>query len=344
MMSGTSLDGLDMALCDFTSIENKWEFTIRKAETIPYPLNWKERLGNMHQLDAHSLWKMHIDYGHYLGEMANAFLTDCDIEPHLICSHGHTVFHQPRSGFTMQAGDGAAIASKTRLPVIFDFRSADVALGGQGAPLVPVGDMLLFPQYLACINIGGFSNISYDRDGSRIAFDICPANIILNHLANHLEKEYDDKGEIARNGKLIQDLLEKMDSLDYYTEAPPKSLGREWLEDLFIPLIDKRAFSPADLMRTCVEHIGSQIGKALENLSEGKVLITGGGAHNEFLVKTIAKYSRQQLVIPDRLIVDYKESLVFAFLGVLRWEGKINVLASVTGSKRDHSGGTIVKL
>jgi anhydro-N-acetylmuramic acid kinase len=295
-------------------------------------------------MDTPGFWKAHIDYGHYIGELARGFIDHSGIKPQLISSHGHTIFHQPGSGFTMQAGDGAAIAAATKLPVVSDFRSADVAMQGQGAPLVPLGDSLLFQQYKACLNLGGFSNVSMDADHIRIAFDICPANIVLNRLANKMGKEYDTEGIMARQGEVDITLLNEINSLAYYSEQPPKSLGREWLESEFLPLVFSKDLSVHDLLRTCIEHIGYQVGASLDRLPAGKVLITGGGAHNTFLVDTIRKYCRHDLILPDKITVDFKEALVFAFLGALRWSGEINILSSVTGCKSDHSGGSIYDL
>lgn len=341
MMSGTSLDGLDMALCEFERQGSEWNYTIRSAETHPYPEEWRIRLGSMHLTDAQTFWKHHIAYGHYLGIKAKTFLNSSGPVPDLICSHGHTVFHQPESGFTMQAGAGEAIAAETGIPVISDFRAADVALGGQGAPLVPIGDRLLFPAYGVCMNIGGFSNVSFEKKGQRIAFDICPSNIILNRLSSREQKPFDQGGMMARSGKTDHHLLNILHRIPYYALPFPKSLGREWVEDTFWPIIEESKLSTPDLLRTCCEHIAFQIGRSLEELKPTRVLITGGGAHNQFLVETIASHTHHELYTPDSLTVDFKEALVFAFLGVLKWNGLINVLSSVTGSRSNHSGGAV---
>jgi anhydro-N-acetylmuramic acid kinase len=236
------------------------------------------------------------------------------------------------------------IAALTGRPVASDLRSADLALGGQGAPLVPVGDKLLFPAYDACLNIGGFSNVSMDWQGKRIAFDICPSNIILNRLASYLGHDYDKEGIIASKGKLIKPLFDKLNNLPYYVEDPPKSLGREWLEEFFLPILSEEKTGTEDLLRTVTEHIGYQIGQALHMFQPGNILVTGGGAYNAFLLACVSKNSHHNFIIPENLIVDYKEAVVFAFLGTLRVTGRINVFASVTGAGRDHSGGAVYDL
>ncbi len=344
LMSGTSMDGLDMATAAFHEQDGKWAYTILQAETIEYPSEWKERLSNLHLSTAVDFWKTHIDYGHYLGQRVNDFISSTGLKPELVCSHGHTIFHQPEKGFTMQAGAGEAIAAVTALPVISDFRAADLALGGQGAPLVPIGDKLLFGEYDACLNIGGFSNISFDKRGQRIAFDICPANGVLNILAGQLGYPFDKDGKLARTGKLDKELFDKLNSLAYYRQEPPKSLGREWLETKFMPLISHTNIAVEDKLRTCCEHIGYQFAKSLEADKPSTVLVTGGGAKNSFLVETLEKYYSRKLTVPGPQLIDYKEALVFAFLGVLRWYGKINILASVTGAGMDHSGGAVYDL
>ena len=341
LMSGTSLDGLDIALCEFIEHEGRWTYRILKAETLEYDEAWRSKLGNLHLSDGLTLWKTHVEYGHFLGRKANEFLENAPLRPALICSHGHTVFHRPESGITMQAGAGEAIAAVTGIAVAADFRSADVALGGQGAPLVPIGDRLLFPQYVACLNIGGFTNVSMEANGRRIAFDICPSNIVLNYLSSRLNKPFDENGKIARNGRIDSVMLKEMNELHYYKDPPPKSLGREWLQEHFMPLLRKQGAAIPDMLRTCCEHIGQQVGQALKRTGNGKILVTGGGAYNDFLLERIDAYTDQELLVPDTMTVNFKEAMIFAFLGILRRTGKINVYSSVTGAKRDHSGGSL---
>jgi anhydro-N-acetylmuramic acid kinase len=344
LMSGTSLDGLDIALCRFSESEPHWDFEILKAETIPYTGYWKLKLSSTHHSSARDFWQTHVEYGHFLGDQVNRFLALESRKPDLVCSHGHTIFHQPTSGFTMQLGAGEAIAAETGLPVVADLRSADVALGGQGAPLVPVGDRLLFGQYGACLNIGGFTNVSFEIENRRIAFDVCPSNIILNHLAERTGKKFDQDGILASQGNLLAPLAERLSEIPYYSQKPPKSLGREWLEKEFLPVLESGSYSVSDLLRTMVEHIAQQIGQSLDILNKTTVLVTGGGAHNRYLVDAIRKHSHHDFFLPAEEIIDFKEALVFAFLGALRLKGKINVFSSVTGCKYDHSGGAFYAL
>ena len=341
IMSGTSLDGVDLAYCVFDKKEGQWQFDIVKAITVQYDENWKNKLINAPKLSAENLVKLDYEYGHYLGRLVSAFAERQNIKPDIIASHGHTVFHNPKENYTLQIGNGAALRSHISCPLVFDFRSQDIAMGGQGAPLVPIGDKLLFHKYNACINLGGFANISLDKDGERIAWDIGPFNLVFNHLAQQKGFEYDKNGEIAKSGNVNIELLEQLNSLEYYSKLHPKSLGREWLEEVFIPIIEKSDLSIDDKMRTCAEHISIQIAKSFsEDINE--VLFTGGGAFNGFLMKLIEEKTNCKITIPDELLINYKEALIFAFLGILRINNEVNVLSSVTGAKRNHSSGNLV--
>jgi anhydro-N-acetylmuramic acid kinase len=341
LMSGTSLDGLDIAACEFVLDNGKWSFKILSSHTYPYSAEWKEKLRSLPLSDALTFSFVNVEYGHLLGRLTRTFLESTRFRPDLIASHGHTVFHQPGHGLTVQVGSGSAIATETGYPVVCDFRSADLALGGQGAPLVPVGDRLLFPDFDACLNLGGFANISMEHEGDRIAFDICPVNIILNKLASELGMDYDKDGEIARTGQIEPGLLDQLNSLEYYRQKWPKSLGREWLENEFLPLIYISVVPVNDLMRTVCEHIALQVNHSLNSNLRLKIMVTGGGAHHRLLMERISKLGVHQWILPVNEWVDFKEALVFAFLGVLRWRGEPNVLHSVTGSRFDHSGGAI---
>jgi anhydro-N-acetylmuramic acid kinase len=255
----------------------------------------------------------------------------------LIASHGHTIFHQPEKGFTFQLGNGASIAAETGIPTVADFRTGDVALGGQGAPLVPVGDKLLFSDYESCLNLGGFANISFDQHGKRIAFDICPVNFILNDLAQKSGWPYDTGGELGRSGNMNRELLEQLNQLAFYRQSPPKSLGREWMNHYFMPLMAADEIPLNDQLRTAYEHIAIQISNA--SPVHGKMLVTGGGAFNTFLIERLKHHLKCEIVIPHAEIIQFKEALVFAFLGLLRFMGEINCYASVTGARRDSSAG-----
>ena len=341
LMSGTSLDGLDMALVRFVQQHGKWSFELLKSDTISYNSFWRDNLETAQKWDGESLHKLHIDYGHFLGKAVSKFIMKTEIQPDLVASHGHTVFHNPNQGYTLQIGSGSAIASHLGCKVVFDFRSEDVALGGQGAPLVPIGDELLFGDYTACINLGGFANISTKANHQRIAWDIGPANFILNPIAQNLGYKYDNNGDMARKGSVNEALLGVLNNLDYYKLSSPKSIGREWVENIFEPAIEPFILENHDLLRTFIEHISDQISRMIKGL-KGQILFTGGGAKNSFLMERIASKSGADIYIPKEEIVDFKEAIIFAFMGVLRVENQLNILSSVTGARRSSSAGSIV--
>ncbi len=343
LMSGTSLDGLDIAFCKFTLDDNIWNYEIVQAETINYTDVWKQKLLSLESTNALDFQQANVDYGFFLGQRVSDFIIKNNINADFVSSHGHTVFHQPENKLTVQIGAGSAIASRCRLSVVSDFRSLDVALGGQGAPLVPIGDKLLFADYNFCLNLGGFSNVSYEYNNQRTAFDICPVNIVLNEICNRIGKPYDDGGELAKDGMLSHYLLNELNQLSYYKQMAniPKSLGKEWVLKNIYPLLNQYELDEKDLLRTFSEHIAVQISKALNTQPKGKILVTGGGAYNSFLIDCIKNNTSHQLIIPDKKIIEYKEALIFAFLGVLRMRNEINCLKSVTGASMDSCGGSI---
>ncbi|TXF74955.1 anhydro-N-acetylmuramic acid kinase [Chryseobacterium sp.] len=337
LMSGTSLDGLDLCFVRFQKNE-KWQFEILQAETIPYPIDWEEKLRNSILLSSEELLEFHSEYGFYLGKQVNAFIQKYQLENvDFIASHGHTVFHNPKKKYTFQLGDGMALKATTGIPVIYDFRSQDVILGGNGAPLVPIGDELLFKEYSACLNLGGFSNISMKKEGKRIAFDICPVNIMLNRFAAELGKKYDENGLLARNGIVDAELLSFLNALDFYSQGPPKSLGIEWVIKEINPIILNR--KPEDLLATFTEHAAVQISKVFNTYALKNVLVSGGGTFNSYLMEKVQRKTQTEIIIPDEKIIHFKEALIFAFMGMLRTRNEINVLASATGSIKDHSSG-----
>jgi len=338
LMSGTSLDGIDLALCRFEHTISGWSFLIEAAETVPYSAEWQNKLREAEKSTAQDILLLHNEYARYTGEVINRFL-EGKTTPELIASHGHTIFHQPERHFTFQLGNGTVIAAETGIKTIADFRNMDVALGGQGAPLVPIGDRLLFGEYEYCLNLGGFANISYEEKGERIAFDIGPANIVLNYLAQQKGLDYDKDSLIAKSGQVDNALLNELNNLIFYGEKPPKSLGKEWLDDQLIPLLTKSSLSLPDQMRTLYEHVAIQIGQVIHH--SGKMLVTGGGALNPLLMNRIAACSKAEVIIPENEIIDFKEALIFAFLGVLANRHEINCLSAVTGASRDNTGGTI---
>lgn len=341
LMSGTSLDGIDIAYCTFYLHRNKWNYEIIKAITHKYPIAWETRLLNAPRLSAQELSLLNKDYGLYTGNIIAKFIIENNITPDFIASHGHTVFHQPEKSLTVQIGSGAAISAATGLPVVCDFRTIDVSLGGQGAPLVPIGDALLFKDYDICLNIGGFSNVSYIYNNKRISFDICPTNIVLNHFAKLTGKEYDRNGRMAQKGKLNTFLLKDLNNLDFYKMKPPKSLGREWVETKFLKLVSKYKIPVEDILCTLCEHITTQISNVLNKARGKNVLVTGGGAYNTYLITLLQKQSIPFICLPTDEVINYKEALVFAFLGALRWRMENNCLKSVTGASHDNCGGAI---
>jgi len=341
MMSGTSLDGVDLAHCTFEETETGYTYELGVCETIPYSEIWLNRLKTLPAASAIEFAETHSAYGRYIGSLISDFVKRNSISADFVASHGHTIFHNPAKHYTSQIGEGASIADECGLPVLFDFRTGDIAAGGKRDPLVPVGDELLFGKYDYCLNLGGFANISMQVNGKRIAFDISPANIILNHIAGQKGKPFDRNGEMAASGTLDAELLQTLNSLGYYHLLPPKSLGREWIEKEILPILPLYNISPEDGACTFCEHIAIQIAACLQNDSSKKVLITGGGAFNAYLIQRIKSHTTVELVIPDNKTVNYKEALVFAFLGLLRMQGKPNCLASVTGASRDISGGAV---
>lgn len=347
MMSGTSLDGLDLAFCRFEKKQERWQFEILRAETIPYKTTWKMPLSQAVSLGGEDLSRLHVDYGAFLGKQALEFLEKYQLKPDFIACHGHTIFHQPDKRLTLQIGSGWEIAVQSGYPVIADFRSKDLALGGQGAPLVPIGDRFLFGDYDFCLNLGGIANISLEWQGKRIAYDVCPANMLLNNLVKDLGLEYDRGGVLAAQGNLDPELLAQWDALPYYQLAPPKSLGWEWYASEIIPLLQVNTSRIEDQLRTAITHIAQQIAFVVTPYTrETQVysfLATGGGAKNTFLMEQIQAHlpANISLVIPEETIIDFKEALVFAFLGVLRLREEVNCLASVTGSQKDNCGGII---
>ena len=337
LMSGTSLDGVDLVKCLFQK-DKKWTYSVENSKTIPYSNFWKEKLSTLHLKNKNEIEKCNLEFGEYLATITLQFIEENNLKCKYISSHGHTIFHDPENNFTLQIGDGKTIANCTNITTINNFRELDMSLGGQGSPLVPIGDLLLFTAYKYCLNLGGFANISIKENDKIIAFDICPVNIVLNKLSNQFGKEFDFSGEISQSGSLKSDLLEELNNLDYYKSSSPKSLGREWVEEIIFPILSKYNCSKEDKMNTFCEHISIQIGTFLNNES---VLITGGGTFNNYLIDRIKFYSNSELIIPNSEIVNFKEAIIFAFLGILKLRNQTNCLSSVTGAKRDCSGGDI---
>ena len=345
-MSGSSLDGLDIAYVEFLENAGKWSYEILAADCYEYPVEWIERLKNAIELNARDYLLLHTDYGHYIGEQVNRFVETNNLQYKvgLVASHGHTTFHEPGNKMTGQIGDGAAIAAETRLPVVSDLRALDVAFGGQGAPIVPIGEKLLLGDYDYFLNIGGIANISLNAE-NYIAYDICPANRVLNMLAQEAGKQYDSEGQMARGGVVIDALLNELNAMDYYNQPYPKSLANSFGVDVVYPIVKKYGASINDLLATYTAHIAQQIKNAVAaDSNEKKLLVTGGGAFNTFLIESLQEVLKEKnvsVVVPDENLVKYKEAIIMALIGVLRWREEYNVISSVTGAKRASIGGAL---
>ncbi len=341
VMSGTSLDGVDLVYITF-SFNEIWRFSIHHTVTVSYDKFWLDILKRLVDFSLEELKNIDEDYSSYLANLVKGFIKKFNIKDiDAICSHGHTALHQPEKGLTYQIGNLPNIANLLNQKVVCDFRVQDVEFGGQGAPLVPIGDRLLFPQYDFCLNLGGFANVSTEINNVRIAYDICPVNIVLNYYVKQLDLDFDDKGKIASIGKVNDELLHQLNALNYYKKDYPKSLGLEWVKSKTFPLIDSFKLSTKDILRTFVEHIAIQISKEINSKNDDSVLITGGGVFNLFLIQQIKNYVNSNIVIPSKEIIEYKEALIFGFLGVLKLRNEVNCLSSVTGAKNDHSSGKI---
>jgi anhydro-N-acetylmuramic acid kinase len=340
-MSGTSLDGLDLCHCRFEFSGRHWTYRIAQATTLPYPAEFSARLSSVENDTALALAHLDAELGNVIGQEVHNFVQEHDLTPDFIASHGHTIFHQPDDGMTLQIGSGAAIAAASGVPTICDFRTNDVALGGQGAPLVPIGDQLLFADYDQCLNLGGIANTSYQINGKRIAFDICPVNMAMNAIALELGFAYDDEGKIAKSGTIDAELLEALNDLAYYRQAPPKTLGKEWYKEQFKPILTRFNPSEKDALTTLSEHVAQQIATATRQDNPQRILVTGGGAYNTFLIDRLNALSPNNFEIGPPELIEFKEAMIFGFLGVLRWRSEVNCLSSVTGASKDNIGGAV---
>jgi len=351
VMSGSSLDGLDIAFVEFQEQAGKWSYSIKNAGCLPYDEEWITKLKNATSLSAADYQQLHADYGHLIGRLVNDFIAKHGLQykVSLIASHGHTTFHVPAKKMTAQLGDGAAIAAETLLPVVTDLRAMDIAFGGQGAPIVPIGEKWLLQHHDFFLNLGGIANISINGE-KYIAFDVCPANRVLNMLAAEAGKEYDEDGAMASKGNISEILLDELNSLDYYKLSGPKSLANDFGTDIIYPIIKNSGISLNDQLRTYVEHIACQIKNAIQALSVGpaaegsSLLVTGGGTLNKFLIQKINEQLKEiniTVVIPETELINYKEALIMAFIGVLRWRQENNIMSSVTGAERDSINGAL---
>jgi anhydro-N-acetylmuramic acid kinase len=344
VMSGTSLDGLDIAFCSISIDSDKqWDFKINGATTTCYSKELEDKLNKSTSFSGLDLMLLDNELGDFIGNEINSFLIKEKIDRSqidVISSHGHTIFHQPEKQLTVQIGNGANIAAITKLKVVCDYRTTDISLGGQGAPLVPIGDQLLFSNYDYCVNLGGIANISSQKNNTTIAYDICPVNIVMNKLALELGSPFDKSGEFAQTGNIDTDLLKQLNNLKYYESSPPKSLGIEKINKTVFPIINSSIISTENKLATFVEHIAIQIANNITT-SNNKILFTGGGTFNSFLMERIKANTNNQITIPSSKLIDFKEALIFAFLGVLRLRNEVNCLKSVTGASKNNIGGCI---
>lgn len=343
VMSGTSLDGIDLVYAKFT-FTNAWSFDILCSETIPYNEHWVNTLRTLVEKTPKALKQIDEVYTEYLSLSIKKFIEFNTInQVDAICSHGHTALHQPEIGVTYQIGNMPLLSKLLKQTVVCDFRVQDVALGGQGAPLVPIGDKLLFAEYDFCLNLGGFANISLEIHNERIAYDICAVNIVLNHYTNLLGFSYDDEGAIALSGTVNQKMLAQLNKLDFYDLSHPKSLGLEWVKSEVIPLIDAFKLEIKDILCTFCEHIAIQISKEINKKQNALVLVTGGGVYNTYLISRLKDHCNNEIKIPENKVVEFKEALIFAFLGILKLRNEVNCLKSVTGASKNHVSGIVFR-
>jgi anhydro-N-acetylmuramic acid kinase len=340
LMSGTSMDGLDISCAEYYKTKDRWRFKLLQSQTFSYNQSVKSdflKLFNREQ----NIEDVDIKFAHIISDSIISFLENYNLNPDLISSHGHTIFHQPENGYTLQIGSGKIIAERIKIPVVNNFRQQDINFGGQGAPLVPVGDKLLFSEYDACINLGGIVNISYDYNNLRIAYDITPCNIILNHLSEKKGQEYDHEGNIALAGQVHKGLLKRLSTINYYKLSFPKSLGKEHVDKEFFPIIDSYKLSPEDLLCTYVEHISIQIANIFSEYNISNALFTGGGVFNSYLISRIQYHTNTEIILPSNQLINFKEAIIFGFLGLLRYINEDNCFASSTGANKNHSSGDI---
>jgi len=346
LMSGTSLDGLDLCYCHITKDAANWSFEIKATKSVTYDDKRQLELKDAIFLKADKLLEFHNTYGTWLGQQAKEFIANNKLDVDFIASHGHTTHHQPKNGLTFQIGSGQHLANESGFKVVCDFRTNDVALGGQGAPLVPIGDQLFFGSYDFCLNLGGISNISLEQKGKRIAYDIGLANMILNYITRKINLNYDKGGEFAASGRINQNMLDRLNGLKYYLLPYPKSIGYEWFVDEVAPIVDITDDTIENLLHTSIHHITEKVAQQvkLNSMKEpSSLFVTGGGALNHFLIKTLQDKlgANVKVVVPKKELIEFKESVVFALMGALRMEQEINVLKSVTGAKRDSSSGVL---
>ncbi len=347
LMTGTSLDGLDLACCRFAVEESRYSWELLQTQCVVMPAEWQDRLRNLPYASAETFARTHTEFGNWLGKQTAAFISENKLRPDFVASHGQTIFHQPENGFTSQIGDGESLVAHLPCLAVTNFRSKDVALGGQGAPLVPMGERFLFPEHRLFLNLGGICNLTYGD----FAFDIAPCNLALNHLYRlampDSVTDYDPEGALAASGNLLPDLLAAWDALDWYQQLPPKSLGWEWISEVFLPVADRFEGSAVDKLHTALIHITGQIALAMQQqgIQNERLLVTGGGRRHRFfmekLLQKVLPWGIEADLSAPESWVDFKEAIIFAFLGLRVLQGKSTSLATVTGAPFDVVGGAI---
>ena len=339
-MSGSSLDGVDLCLISFKK-DQSWDFKVIKYVQLSLSEELRKRLKNSENLNAREIHELDIDYGFWLGNQIKTFLAN-DSGVKVIGIHGHTVFHDPKKNLSIQIGNGEVISHVTGLPTVDTFRIKDILHGGQGAPLVPIGDCLLFPDFQAWVNLGGIANITVKKEKGIMAWDIAPCNQVLNFLAGKLGHEYDKNGTIAASGHLLDEWLNELEKPAFFHQTPPKSLDNQWVKQ---HLITDLPTNTPDALHTYCFFLSKQIHQAVKRFSSPstKILFTGGGANNLFLIDQIKKQLSPsfQVIVPDKIIIDYKEAIIFGFLGLLRFLNQRNVLGEATGSNSDTISGVL---
>ncbi|XP_064473646.1 anhydro-N-acetylmuramic acid kinase-like [Ornithodoros turicata] len=357
VMSGSSLDGLDIIYTRFSLTSSDcWEYNIQHCTCYNYSPTWIDKLKHATSTSALEYQLLNTEYGRYIGEYVLRFIREnrLDGKVHLIACHGHTVFHLPSQLTTSTLGDGATVAAVTGLPVVSDLRSMDVALGGQGSPIALTAERKLFGnEYQFFLNIGGMACLTYagKNYSDSFAVDVCPANQLLNLLANREGRAFDRSGEMAKSGKVSTRLLKDLDDFDYYKKSFPKSLGVDFGPEILYPLIQAHDLSTADALQTFTEHICNQVAEVIRlverTVKDGlpqssKMLVTGGGARNLFLVDRLTerlKEFRITVVVPNDELVKFKEALVTSVIGVQRLRGEENFIGEVSGASRSSIGG-----
>lgn len=346
-MSGSSLDGLDIAYAHI-QLDPEPAFRIVAADTFAYTDAELQVLRTVSRTGTHADDQTDQWFGAVSAAYISAFLRQLGYPPvDLVASHGHTTLHKPSLGISQQIGDPQVMANALRLPVIARFRQADVDAGGQGAPLVPLCDQLFFSEYDACLNIGGIANISFETPQGRVGFDICGANQILNFFAEQAGWPYDAEGEMAAAGEMDPALFDQLNAVPFLAAPYPKSLDNHFVHRAFIEPLQRAPLMLNDKLATAAHHIAYQIARVIEQqpgrraLADYRLLVTGGGAFNRHLIRLIRDHARIQVQLPDTIIIQYKEALAMALMGVLRFQNRSNFLPSVTGASAAVSGGVI---